>query len=95
MKLHTFMTSPDLCGNEFTAPSWASWRIVARLFDGDSALLTAAEMELAKALTGRQTFPTTAPPQLFIGAGRRSGKTRFASMFAVWAQKRTLITSLQ
>jgi hypothetical protein len=85
VKLFDFMVDPRFCGDEFTGPSWASWRIVARLFDGDSALLTASEMELAKALTGRQTFPTTAPPELFIGAGRRSGKTRFASMLAVWA----------
>jgi len=85
MKLHDFMIDPAFCGDEFTGPSWASWRIVARLYDGDAELLTDDEFELAKALTGRERFPMDTPPELYIGAGRRSGKTRFASLLAVYA----------
>jgi hypothetical protein len=79
------MTASELCGDEFTGPSWATWRVLARLFDGDSALLSPDELALAKALTGRESFPATAPPELFCGAGRRSGKTRFAALMAVHA----------
>jgi hypothetical protein len=85
VKLFDFMVSEEFCGSEFTGPSWATWRIVARLFDGDAALLTPDELALAKALTGREVFPTSAPPELYIGAGRRSGKTRFAALLAVYA----------
>jgi hypothetical protein len=35
MKLHTFMTTPDLCGSEFTGPTWTVHReVLARLWDG-------------------------------------------------------------
>jgi hypothetical protein len=43
------------------------------------------EYELARALTGREEFPTVTPPELYIGAGRRSGKTRFSALLAVHA----------
>jgi hypothetical protein len=85
VKLFDFMVNPQFCGDEFTGPSWASWRMLARLYDGDAALLTPDELALAKTLTGRETFPAAAPPELYIGAGRRSGKTRFASLLAVYA----------
>jgi hypothetical protein len=85
VKLFDFMVSPQCCGSEFTGPSWATWRILARLYDGDAELLTDDEYELAKAITGRECFPMATPPELYIGAGRRSGKTRFASLLAVYA----------
>jgi hypothetical protein len=85
MKLHPFMIDPRMCGEEFTGPSWATWRILARLFDGDAELLSDDEYALAKALTGRERYPLDTPPEIYIGAGRRSGKTRFASLLAVYA----------
>src|SRR5271166_2347186 len=84
MKLHTFMTSPDLVGTEFLGDSWATWRIISRLIDGDAALLSPAEQEIALRLTGRTVLPVLAPRELYIGAGRRSGKSRFASLIGVW-----------
>jgi hypothetical protein len=47
MKLHDFMTTPDLAGAEFHADSWATWRIIARLIDGDAHLLTVEARSLA------------------------------------------------
>ncbi len=84
MKLHQFMTSEDLAGPEFSGPTWATWRVIARLIDGDAARLTPAEKALALELTGRTVLPTTAPREVFIGAGRRGGKSRFGALVATW-----------
>jgi hypothetical protein len=84
VKLHTFMTTPELAGAEFSGPTWSTWRIIARLIDGDAHLLSPEEQALALELTGRTTLPTVAPREFYIGAGRRSGKSRFGSLFAVW-----------
>jgi hypothetical protein len=37
VKLYTFMATPDLAGTEFLGDSWAAWRMIARLIDGDAA----------------------------------------------------------
>lgn len=85
MKLYDFMMNPTLCGLEFRHKSWSTWRIVARLYDGDAALLTPEECVIARQLIGREALPTDPPRELFIGAGRRSGKTRFDAVLAVHA----------
>ena len=85
MKLYDFMHAPALCGDAFADPSWDTWRIIARLYDGDAALLTPDQQAIARQLLGREQLPTEAPRELFIGAGRRSGKTRFDSLLAVHA----------
>lgn len=84
MKLHQFMTSTKFAGREFSQPSWATWRIIARLIDGDANLLTKSEREIALRLTGRTKLPKVAPKEVYIGAGRRGGKSRFESLVAVW-----------
>ncbi len=84
MKLHAFMTNRKLTGPEFSGPTWATWRVIARLIDGDAHLLTAEETELALRLTGRTVLPTVAPREVFVGAGRRGGKSRFGAMVATW-----------
>ncbi|HEX4025880.1 MAG TPA: hypothetical protein VHX52_14440 [Steroidobacteraceae bacterium] len=84
MNLHAFMTSHRLAGREFSGPSWATWRVIARLIDGEAHLLTAEEQELALRLTGRTVLPTVAPREVFIGAGRRGGKSRFGALVATW-----------
>jgi hypothetical protein len=78
------MVTPTLAGAEFSGSSWATWRIIARLIDGDAHLLTAEEQALALQLTGRAVLPTVAPREVYVGAGRRSGKSRFASLASVW-----------
>jgi hypothetical protein len=80
MKLHAFICDHELAGPEFSAPSWAAWRVIARLFDGDAHLLTDEERKLALRLTGRTTLPTKRPDVLVVGAGRRSGKSQFAGL---------------
>ncbi|MGH8328166.1 MAG: hypothetical protein ACRET2_15540, partial [Steroidobacteraceae bacterium] len=84
MKLHAYMTSRRLLGKEFSRPSWATWRMIARLIDGDARLLSRSDRELALRLTGRMTLPATAPREVYIGAGRRGGKSRFGSLVATW-----------
>jgi hypothetical protein len=84
LKLFAFMTNEALCGREFLAPSWSTWRVIARLIDGDAHLLTGEEQALALKLTGRTKLPTSAPRELYVGAGRRSGKSRFGALVAVW-----------
>lgn len=78
------MTTPDLAGAEFSGPSWSTWQIIARLIDGDAHLLTEEERTLALELTGRTVLPAAAPKEVYIGAGRRSGKSRFGALVAVW-----------
>src|SRR5262245_38155336 len=78
------MTTPELAGEEFSGPSWAIWRIIARLIDGDAHLLTPDEQALALQLTGRTKLPTAPVGECYVGAGRRSGKSRFGSLVAVW-----------
>jgi hypothetical protein len=84
MKLHTFMTTPDLVGREFLGPTWRAWRAIARLVDGDAHLLDEEDQALALRLTGRTTLPTSAPAEMAVGAGRRSGKSRFCGVAAAW-----------
>ena len=74
----------ELAGAEFSGPSWSTWRVIARLIDGDAHLLTAEEQELALELTGRTVLPTAAPREVYVGAGRRSGKSRFGALVATW-----------
>lgn len=80
MKLHDFMTDTAICGDEFLAASWRPWRVVARLYDGDGALLNEEDRALACELVGSDVLPD-GPPTEFVGAiGRRSGKSRFSSI---------------
>ncbi|HEX5461065.1 MAG TPA: hypothetical protein VFX20_13960 [Steroidobacteraceae bacterium] len=84
VKLHKFMTTTKLVGKEFSGPSWSTWRVIARLIDGDAHLLNAEERALALRLTGRTKLPEVAPREVYIGAGRRAGKSRFESLVATW-----------
>jgi hypothetical protein len=88
LKLHEFMTESTLVGKEFSGPSWATWRVIARLIDGDAHLLTPAERKLALKLTGRTKLPKEPIRQIYVGAGRRSGKSRFGSLVATWLAAR-------
>ena len=84
MKLHAFMTTPELAGGEFSGRSWSSWRVIARLIDGDAQLLTREDQALALQLTGRTVLPRMAPREVYVGAGRRSGKSRFSALVSDW-----------
>lgn len=88
MKLHDFMLDERLCGSEFQGPSWATWRVIARLWDGDADQLTEEQQAIARELLGCEQLPSGPPEEMFLGFGRRSGKTRFEAVAAVhaWAQ---------
>src|ERR1035438_10753051 len=75
MKLHAFITSPDLCGAEFTAPSWAVHReVLARLWDGDPDLIPPEHHAVARQLLGCELPQPGAPAEMYLAFGRRSGK---------------------
>ena len=80
MKLHEFMTDTEMVGDEFRGDSWRAWRVVARLLDGDAALLKGDDLALACELTGLAVLPGDAPSEFYGIAGRRSGKSRFSSI---------------
>jgi len=82
MTFHDFMVDPQLGG--LGAKSWRTWHITGRLLDSDAALLSAEDLALAQAITGRSRFPTRPVRRFFAILGRRSGKTRFESVRAAW-----------
>lgn len=89
MKLYEFMTSPDLCGAEFTGPSWAVHReVLARLWDGDPDLIPPEHHATARQLLGCELPQPGPPAELYLAFGRRSGKTRFEAVAGVhaWAE---------
>jgi hypothetical protein len=77
------MTDAALFGKVFASPSFWTWRVIAKLIDGEP-LREPREVELAKECTGRTTLPTESVRRLILLAGRRAGKDRFLSAVAVW-----------
>jgi hypothetical protein len=81
--LHAAMTDDRLFGRVFNAPSFWTWRTVAKLIDGIK-LTEDREVELFKSCTGRSRLPDGPVTRLFLLCGRRAGKDRFASAVGVW-----------
>jgi hypothetical protein len=77
------LTDPALFGGTFAAPSFWTWRVVAKLIDG-LPLTELREIELFKHCTGRSVLPSKAVRRLILLAGRRAGKDRFLSACAIW-----------
>jgi hypothetical protein len=77
------LTDPALFGKTFSAPSFWTWRVVAKLIDG-IPLTEPREIELFKQCTGRSELPSKPVGRLILLAGRRAGKDRFLSAVAVW-----------
>src|SRR5262249_51825325 len=79
------MLDRELFGDTFTAPSFWTWRTLAKILDGIS-LTEPREIELFETCTGRQYSRHTrrAVRRLILLAGRRAGKDRFLSAVAVW-----------
>jgi hypothetical protein len=77
----------DLLGGPFQSPSFWTWKVVAKLIDGEP-LTEPREVELFKQCTGRTRLLTTTSltpvRRLILLAGRRAGKDRFLSAVAVW-----------
>ena len=74
---------PSLFGGTFSAPSFWTWKVVAKLIDG-IPLREQREIDLFHECTGRSKLPTKPVSRLFILAGRRAGKDRFESAVTVW-----------
>ena len=81
------MTSPNLFGRVFAAPSFWTWRVVGKLIDG-IPLTEQREIALYQQCTGRTQLPHRQDQQLLrryaLLCGRRAGKDRFFSAVAVW-----------
>lgn len=82
MKFYDFLIDPLL--GALGALSFRTWHIVARLLDGDAALLGPDDLAIAQRITGRSRFPTQSVSRFFASLGRRSGKTLFESRRAAW-----------
>jgi hypothetical protein len=81
--LHAAMIDPQLFGGTFGAPSFWTWRTLAKLIDG-IPLTEERERQLFFACTGRSKLPTGPVRRLILLVGRRGGKDRFLSCIAVW-----------
>lgn len=80
------LTHPDIFGGTFNAPSFWTWRVVAKLIDGIS-LTEQREVDLYQEATGRRydrAAASVAVRRLVMLVGRRGGKDRFMSAVAVW-----------
>jgi hypothetical protein len=77
------LTDPLLFGKVFAAPSFWTWRVVAKLLDG-MPLTEPREIELFRECTGRSKLPDKPVQRLILLAGRRAGKDRFLSAVACW-----------
>jgi hypothetical protein len=77
------MRDAKLFGRAFHEPSWALWLAIARArdalppLDGDAALFAT--------VSGGAPWPTEPVSELYVAAGRRSGKTQFSCAAAVHA----------
>jgi hypothetical protein len=81
--LSSALVDPNLFGGVLGAPSFWTWRTVAKLIDG-APLREPREIELFRQCTGRIKPPIKPVRRLILLAGRRAGKDRFLSAVAVW-----------
>jgi hypothetical protein len=77
------LTDPALLGSTFRAPSFWTWRTLAKVIDGEE-LREPRELELFRTCTGRTRPLRTPARRIILLAGRRAGKDRFLSAVAVW-----------
>jgi hypothetical protein len=81
------LAEPSLFGKTFSAPSFWTWKVVAKLIDG-LPLTEPRELELFKQCTGRTQLLSRherrALRRFLLLVGRRGGKDRFLSAVAVW-----------
>jgi hypothetical protein len=81
ISLSAAMRDPNLLGGPFTAPSFWTWKTVAKVVDGEK--LDKHEAELFQQCTGRERLPDGPVHRMVLLAGRRAGKDRFLSAVAV------------
>jgi hypothetical protein len=87
VSLSEALLDPALFGSTFAAPSFWTWRTVAKLIDG-IPLTEPREIELFQECTGTPYIAGRhggrPVRRLFLLVGRRGGKDRFLSAIAVW-----------
>ena len=72
----------DLFGPWFAGESWDRWRVLDKALFGEK--LDDVELEMFRALTGRQEAPTERVREAWLGLGRRSGKDVKAASIATY-----------
>jgi hypothetical protein len=77
------MRDPCLFGNVFAAPSFWTWRVVAKVIDG-LPLLEDRERDLYRQCTGCDYAGPRPVRRMIVLCGRRAGKDRFWSAAAIW-----------
>ena len=81
------LAEPSLFGRTFSAPSFWTWKTVAKLID-NIPLTEPRELELFQQSTGRTQLPSRRERRtlrrFLLLVGRRGGKDRFLSAVAVW-----------
>jgi hypothetical protein len=81
------LTSPTLFGPVFAKATFWTWRVVAKIIDGEP-LTEPRELELFQQCTGRTQLPNRQERRRLrryvLLVGRRGGKDRFESAVAVW-----------
>jgi hypothetical protein len=76
------MDDPALFAPHFRGPTWEPWRSwLAALF---GLPMTAGQLELYRAHTGRQTAPVAPSTEAELVVGRRGGKSRILALAAVY-----------
>jgi hypothetical protein len=76
------LDDPALFRDVVPSPSWDAWRVFCRALTG--APIIGADLDLFRACTGRQEPPPTPASEAWVIAGRRSGKSRMASIIATY-----------
>ena len=82
LSLRRALDDPSVFRELFPSPSWDAWRVVASVLQGKR--LTAAERAVFTQCTGREQEPTRPLRELWIVAGRKSGKSRFAGLVSAY-----------
>ena len=75
-----FLTLLEATGHN--GPSWGTWATFWRVADG--LPLSEAELDVFRAHTGRHTPPTGPAVEVWVIAGRRSGKSENMTLRATW-----------
>jgi len=76
--------NPELFEPWFRGPSWDAWRVIIKAAFGQR--LTAPELEVFHQLAGDREPPRRRVEELWVIAGRRSGKDSVASFLAISAE---------
>lgn len=76
------MSDERWLGRAFASGDWSAWRaFLAAVF---GLPMDAAQHEIFRAHTGRQTVPTAPASEAWMVVGRRGGKSRIAALIAVY-----------